>query len=489
MQTEALIFPKIRRIDLFLPGLTLALAGLFALVQLAAPGIVGGDDGYYHIRLAALMRGDLTPQFTWLPLTILSPDRYVDHHWLFHVLQMPFASGDLVAGGQAAATVFAAAALAAAGWLLRRQGVPGAGLWALGMFAASSAFVYRMSMPRAQALSLLWLMLAVHLLLERRERWLVVLGMTYVWLYDAFPLLLLVAGLYVGAARLVEGKWRWAALLYPALGVALGLVVNPYFPNNLVFIYHHLIAKLDPSSVPVGNEWYPYTTAKLLENSGLALLAVALGAGALGWQKRRLSVAAALALGLTVVFGGMLLLSRRFVEYFPPFAVLFCALASQPLLEGRPLGRLGHAAVALGLAGALAATTLAVRAQVSSDPPPSRLAGAAGWLRANTPRGSLVFQTDWDDFPILFFHNTHNAYTVGLDPTYLERADPARYALWVDLTRGRGLDLSEAIVKHFGAHYVVSDLKHKAFLQRAESDGQMREVYRDSNSIVFQITE
>ncbi len=126
---------------------------------------------------------------------------------------------------------------------------------------------------------------------------------------------------------------------------------------------------------------------------------------------------------------------------------------------------------------------------MSDDPPAGRMAGGAEWLAANTPQGSLVFQTDWDDFPTLFFYNTHNAYTVGLDPTYLELADPARYALWVDLTRGRGLDLSDAIVKYFGARYVVSDLKHKAFLQRAESDGQMREVYRDFDSVVFQITD
>ena len=123
----------------------------------------------------------------------------------------------------------------------------------------------------------------------------------------------------------------------------------------------------------------------------------------------------------------------------------------------------------------------------ADDSPAGRMAGAAEWLAANTPQGSLVFQTDWDDFPTLFFYNTHNAYTVGLDPTYLELADPARYALWVDLTQGRGLDLSQAILSRFGARYAVSDLKHKAFLARAAADPQMQEVYRDSNSVVFAI--
>src|SRR5574341_199855 len=331
MKAQTLSFPRILQFDAWPLQLGLALVAFFAWVQSAAPGLVG-VDGYYHLKMAALMRGDLTPDFIWLPLTILDPAGYVDHHWLFHILLIPFTGGDLIVGGRIAAVVFAAAALFAAGCLLRSQNVPFAGLWPLLIFASSSAFVYRMSMARAQSLSLLWMLVAIYLLLQRRERWLVPLGLTYVWLYDAFPLLLVVAAVYVLAARLTEGEWRWRALAYAALGVALGLVVNPYFPRNLVFIYHHLVAKLDPSSVPVGNEWYPYTTAQIVSNSGLALLAFAAGAFALGLNRERLSLPTALTFGLSLVFGIMLMQSRRFVEYAPAFAVLFCAFAWQPIL-------------------------------------------------------------------------------------------------------------------------------------------------------------
>lgn len=206
MGAQTLTWQRIRHLDGWLLRVSLALAGLLTLVQLAAPGFVGGDDGYYHVKMAALMRAGLTPRFIWLPLTILSPTGYADHHWLFHVLLMPFAGGDLLRGGQAAAVIFAAAALTLAGWLLRAQRVPGAGLWALGAFGASSAFVYRLSMPRAQSLSLLWLLVAAHLLLQRRHRFLALLGLTYVWLYDGFPLLLVVAGLYFLASRALEGE-------------------------------------------------------------------------------------------------------------------------------------------------------------------------------------------------------------------------------------------------------------------------------------------
>ena len=42
-----------------------------------------------------------------------------------------------------------------------------------------------MSMPRTQSLPLLWLLLALALLLSGCHRWLLPLGLSYVWLYDA----------------------------------------------------------------------------------------------------------------------------------------------------------------------------------------------------------------------------------------------------------------------------------------------------------------
>ena len=65
-------------------------------------------------------------------------------------------------------------------WLLRGQGVRWAWLWALGLFAASDAFLFRMSMPRAQSASLLVLALGLHWLLKRRYRLLLPLGFVYV---------------------------------------------------------------------------------------------------------------------------------------------------------------------------------------------------------------------------------------------------------------------------------------------------------------------
>ena len=60
-------------------------AGLFAFVQYGTSALAG-TDGYYHARMGLLLREQgFKPYFDWLPLTILNPDGFYDHHFLYHI--------------------------------------------------------------------------------------------------------------------------------------------------------------------------------------------------------------------------------------------------------------------------------------------------------------------------------------------------------------------------------------------------------------------
>jgi hypothetical protein len=483
------------RTGLVAAGVLAACLALYAVVQYATPGFAD-HDGYYHMRMAALMRAQgLKPDFVWLPLTILNQAGFYDHHLLFHVYLALFAGSgspaDLLAGGKLASVILPSLAALAIWWLLRGQGVRWAPLWTLALFGLSQAFLYRMSMPRAQSASLLVLALALHWLLRRRFWALLPLGFAYVWLYDAFPLLLVVAGVYVIAALASERRLEWKALAFPALGIGLGLVINLYFPQDLRFILNHLTAKLGDST-PVGNEWYPYDTWALLVNAGPALAAFVIGALALGWRGRRMERATLTAFGLAIVFGFMLFKARRFVEYYPAFALIFAALSLAPVLDDWLAGhtrltRLAPALLALALAAPITFTLQQARATMATSGPANLYAAASNWLTQNSPAGSLVFQTDWDDFPHLFFYNTHNVYTAGLDPTYSELYDPRLYAEWVKITRGEVQQPGQAIRADFGAAFVLTDRAHSSFIRAAGSDPLLQEVYRDKQAVVYRV--
>ena len=493
---------------IFILGLlALFIAGL-AFVQFGTPDMPD-NDGFYHIKLAALMRVQgFKPEFIWLPLSILNAREFYDHHFLFHVALIPFTLfSDLRLGAKVAAVVMAALAFLAIAWLFHRQRIPYAGLWALGLLGISDAFLYRMSITRAQSLSLAILAIAMLWLIERRYQRLAVLAFFYVWTYNAFPLMLALAVIYVVAIWLTEQRFEYQPVLYVGLGLLLGVLINPYFPQNVVFTYHHMLPKLtDATSVSVGNEWYPYNTKQILENSTPALVAFAAGVLALGLTPRRMDSRTAFALLTALLFGLMLFQARRFVEYFPPFTLIFATFAWAPLLpsgDGAPQST-GEPATApsalvtlmrflpLGLllvavmAGIVVSAPRA-REAVASSKPYGLYAGASEWLAANTPAGSRVFQTDWDDFPRLFFYNTHNTYLVGLDPTYLQLYNPALYDEWVDITQGRMDEPSGEILHTFGARYVHTDLLHEGFLRVAAQDPGLKEVYRDGQAVVFEV--
>jgi hypothetical protein len=474
-----------------------------ALIQFATPDMPD-NDGFYHIKLAWLMRTEgLKPEFPYLPLSILNENEFYDHHFLFHIALIPFTFGDLRMGAKWSAVVFASLAFLAVWYLFHRQRVPHAWLWALGLLGISDAFLFRMSITRAQSLSLGMLALGYAWLLERKYKHLAVLGFIYVWMYDAFPLMIALAVLHFIAVALTERRLEFRPLLYTSAGIVLGMIVNPYFPDNLIFSYHHMLPKLaDATSVRVGNEWYPYDTKQLLDNSLPALAAFASGTLALGLTGRKMDARTALGLFISLLFGLMLFQARRFIEYFPPFALIFAAFAWSPLFESQPAsgqwapryqflsvlqGYLPVIVLSLAVTAGVALSISPARAALDSSKPYGLYANASLWLEKNTPAGSRVFQTDWDDFPRLFYYNTHNTYLIGLDPTYLQLYDAKLYDLWVDITQGDIENPSQVIATTFDSQYIHTDLNHGDFLQVAAEDPGLKEVYRDDQAVIFEV--
>jgi hypothetical protein len=487
----------------------------FAYVQYGSDALAG-NDGYYHIKMGWLIRQEgLKPDFPWLPLTILNAAHFYDHHLLYHIYLALFATTDpaqdgglaLTQGAKLASIILPSLAFLAIWWLLQSQNVPWPSLWTIALFALSEGFLYRMSMARAQSASLLFLVLGLHWLLTKRYHWLLPLGFAYVWLYNAFPLLLLMAGVYFVATAVMEHRLAWPALIYPLVGIGLGIIVNPYFPENVTFILNHLLPKLGAPVTRVGNEWYPYETWTLVQNSGGALAAMVLATLALGWREQRLEKRTLVAFSLAVGFGLMLFKSRRFIEYFPAFALIFAAFAAAPLWHSTQAslrdaaGRIGNSAIQyiltyllpvlflLALAGPLFHNLGKARAEIAEAKAANHYAAAMAWLRENTAAGTVIFQTDWDDFTRLFFYHGDAIYTAGLDPTFMELYDADLFNTWRDITRGRVKEPAELIRQQFGGQYVFSDLEHTAFMKVAANDPRLQELYRDEYAVIYVVLD
>src|SRR5919205_23815 len=119
-----------------------AIAAVFIKLQFATDAVCCGDfDGYYHIKWSSLLwdgmrHGVFPPKFTWLPLTTLDPQGYVDHHLLFHILQIPFTWFlELRTAAKVAAVLFSSLAVFSCYWLVVRYRIRYALCWLIALLA------------------------------------------------------------------------------------------------------------------------------------------------------------------------------------------------------------------------------------------------------------------------------------------------------------------------------------------------------------------
>jgi hypothetical protein len=484
--------------------IALGLVGLVLLVvQNATPNVIG-IDGYYHIKFAWLMRQDgFHPRmdFPWLPLTVLNPQDFTDHHLLYHLTLIPFTFGDLRLGAKASALVFASLAILATYLLMTRLKVRYPLGWLLALLGSAEWFLGRLSMTRRQSLSLLLLMLATYLLIQGRYRWMLAVAFAYAWLFDGFVLLIAVVGLAFGARLIADRRWAWPMLGWTGLGLALALLLNPYYPNNITFTILHVLPKLaPPADIQVGGEWAPYSPDVLFRTSWLAIAFVLAGLVPLLMQPRRAlrDRTVLFLLGLALFFLLLYTRSRRWVEIEPAFAVLLCSytwvhygIPRVLLAEMNGLRRLLRAVLALVtvvlLGWQLQQTVWRAQRNASGGHPWTGFQEPTQLVIQSSDPGDRIFQTDWDDFPELFFHDSYNTYIIGLDPTYMFLENPELYRLWRSIGRGQVAMPAALIRDRFGARWVLTDRAHDAFIEQAARDPNLEIVYESRDAVLYRV--
>lgn len=469
-------------------------AALFAAIQWSTPHLVDRDS-YYHARYAQLLpeRG-LSREFPWTQESVWR-DRFSDKEFLFHVLLVPFCRGDDTAGGaKVAAWLVGVALLGTIAWVLARNGVRAAWFWVFLVPALGNHFLFRMQEVRPAILSVILLLLGIHALLNGRWRALAVVGFVYSWTYTAPHLLVVFAGIDALAKRAADRKFEWRGLAHAAGGVAAGLVIHPYFPNNLELWWVmnvEIVARAwglgGDAVVRLGREFEPMSPRSLVLSSTLVLICFCgtfLAAGYRGGDlSRRTRILIAYQLGGFVMY----CLSGRFIEYFAPLALLAAASTADDLWprDGWTRRRIVLANVASLLALALLSkSVLDARTAVKNYPGPD-LAGAARWTRANVPAGETIVHLDWGDFPQLFYYDPAHRYLVGLDPMFLYVRSPARLRLIEDVKWGRRPLEPSGLAETFKSRWLVV----RDRLRPVAEEAGLRPAYDDPGGAVYKLKE
>ena len=502
---------------------------IFWKLQFSTSSICCGDfDGYYHIKWSrtlweSIKAGKLVPTFPWLPLTTLNPKDYVDHHWLFHIIQIPFAEfRDPRLGAKIASLLFGSLAVISCYWFLIKYRIRYVLVWLVALLACSAPFLFRLNMAKAPPLAIIFLIVAIHCLFKKKYWPLLPLAFLFTLTYDMFVLLLLAVTVWVAVIGWSERRFEWRPLVWVGAGTVAGLVINPYFPHNLQLLSEHIRIKITGSDydVKVGSEWYPYDSWEFIGNSLVACISMVVGYVAFDVGDRKRTHHPLFFLLFSTALLIMNARWKRIAEYWPPFAVMFAAFSLQPWIEGTRsiLTRLPsdilaelepfldralppppeyYGLIRTVIAGVIACALSVVLffnlkatvKEIGTSEPHKFYEAGAKWLRANVPPHEIVFNTDWDDFPRLFYFDETHYYVSGLDPSYLYDRDPVLSRLYERITLGKEDDPAPLIRDRFGARYVFTDNNHHDFVGAANASGWFEIVYEDQYCMIFHILD
>ncbi|PIV90358.1 hypothetical protein COW46_03730 [Candidatus Gracilibacteria bacterium CG17_big_fil_post_rev_8_21_14_2_50_48_13] len=325
---------------------------LHAWVQFSTPFFADTNDSFYHAKMGALMgEKGILQEFPWLFFTSLH-DQFVNHHLLFHIILWPFTvMGNwahtlglttlpgMIFGPKVLITMSITALFVMAYVMLRKEGIRFAWGWLLLLLCVPYDFFFRMHMIRAQSLSLFVLLLGLYAIWQKKYLLLGILSFAYVWLYGGFFFLPIFVITYLVAQYVQEKELDLRPLWWSLGGVILGFLLNPYFPKNIDFLYRQIFETGLGYQINVGGEWKPYDTWYLFQ---MGVVTFALQIGAITWALLKGLKQNARSITLLVLSFFFLILmwkSKRFVEYWPFFAVLSSAFLLKEYLAEMYINR------------------------------------------------------------------------------------------------------------------------------------------------------
>ena len=370
-----------------------------------------------------------------------------------------------------------------------------------------------------------------------------IISFFYVWLYSAWMLLPVVLTFYwtacfcqsYGRRALNSGREKWLKnavlilrrffilakkvfkeekpkILSCLAGILAGLIINPYFPRNLKSYLSQIyqIVKINfHQKFSIGVEWYPYDPIHLYRDLFIFFVILSISVALFFvFSKKRDKKTWTLFL-ITSFFFIYTLKARRSVEYFVPFGVLFAAAVYDKIFNKKSWDKLEikfkrfftkkQQAILIILIGILVFVfpyfiyhDLINTHQELRHFKFNHLQKVSGWLKQNVEPGKTIFNSNWDHFGFLFYHNPNNYYITGLDQRLMYAYNPALFELYLRIIKGdETTNLKDKIRNKFNSEYIlVSQVRNKKFYHNLEvlkKDFKM--VYKANGIGIFKITK
>lgn len=514
------------KLDYFFIFLSLAI--YYAFLQWN--NYIGDPDGFYHTKMALFLReGILLKSLPWMQYSSIT-EHFTDHQLLYHLFLVPFTYIKTPLIGVKIATVLFAAMMGLTFyWLFKKLKITWPWLWTF-LIISLADLNFRLALVKVNSWSWIFIALLIYALYYKK-RWLTFfLSFFFVWLYGGWPIAGLIGLIFLLATyiydyihhkkiklfhkKLVitwEDRSKYIAdkkvLFFLLGGLLTGVILNPYFPYNLKFYYEQffLIGVINYGHIfSVGGEWYGLLPMQVL-SSGSHLFALGiLALVVLCFNYKKISHLTWLSLLLTLLFFLLTMKSRRFVEYYLPFLLLFNASAWTDIIKKIGFARISkyikslviwqkvYLYICLSIFTIILLPNIykkILETKIPDTNPIDKYQASTDWLKNNTEKKSTIMHADWDQWPMLFYYNDQNYYITGLDFSFMYFYDPALQKKYIDITKGNlKNNLAQEIAENFGAQYILLEkTRHAKLNDNIKKDQKIFLVYEDQFFLIYKI--
>ncbi len=521
-----------------------AVAFIIFLYVLAPPTLLC-PDGFYHTKMALLVKeSGIVKNFPWTQFTTYK-NLFVDHHFGYHFLLIPFlsiptpknldilsAQADPLLKVKLASVLFASLALLAIYWLLRKFKVKFSIFWTLSAFLCLNLMA-RLSLSRSPAFSLIILILGFYSIVKKKYLGIFIISFLYVWTYGGWPLMLAMTLIYALVKPLKSlfnskklkliflfkqffSKNNLKIIITCSAGLLVGLIINPYFPKTFSFYWFQTvqIAIINYQNIiGVGSEWYAPQATHFYTDILPLLIPYSISIAWFIFSIKKQKTKEWFFLLVSLFFFLYALKARRIIEYLAPVAIIFNALIFTQIIKSINWNNVKRqiklllsstenifyfiiiiilSSVCIFFLGFYSIRGIYnLRQTYQSSRPVNHLQGATQWIKKNVPAQEIIFHSNWDIFPELFYFDDSHYYVNGLDQTLMYKYDKELYNDWRDLFSGKTNpnETAKVIKEKFSASYIITSKAEndKAATKLFKRSTNLKKVYEDGEVIIYKV--
>jgi hypothetical protein len=458
---------------------------MISIMQFTVPEIIG-YDGWLHIKSADLIRNNgFTKQFPYTTESILSQN-YADTQFLFRVLLIPFTWLGLINGAKLASILFATLAFTFFYWYLKKNSINYPLFWTTIYAISSVNLMYRFLLPRAMPLAIISLILTLYFIDKKMYKSLLITSLLFTWLYHGFIIQLLIITIYLIINSIINKRLDLKLILYPLAGIALAIIINPYFPNNIQLLYTQIF-KVNLLGNLYNVEWKPWNIKELLTFNYL-LFIISITTIITLIKNKKLQKKPLVFLTLSIIFLIAMIKTRRMQEYYAPFTILFASFSLNSHTSKFKTKRALRYISTIGLILIAIFSLIHLNTYIKNNHILPWYKDGAEWLENNVPKDSEVFINGYT-FNYLFLKNSDLRYTHGIDLTYSYLYNKDNLNRYISVLQGKDPGYN-IIIEDYNSDYVFvgklkQDLKLFEYIIKYGDDFEL--LYEDESVGILKV--